>query len=63
MRRSPPELFSDVLLQRLERGLALLLDVDLDAVAVEPVLHVGELVVGLADQVRDVLLKAADLGR
>ena len=39
----------DPLADRLQRGLALLLDLEVDALAVEPVLQVGELGVGVVD--------------
>ena len=51
----------DLAAQRLQRALALLLDLDVDALAVEVVLHVGEPVVGRVHDRRDVLLERGDL--
>ena len=41
--------------ERLERGLALRRDLDVDAVVVEPVLQLRELRVGVVDDARDVV--------
>ena len=49
------------MLERLQRGLALLLDLDLDSVLVEPSLEVGEVTVGVVDDVGDVVGEAVDL--
>ena len=51
----------DALADRLQRGLALLLDLQVDAVAVQPVLQLGQLAVGIVDVARDVALEARDL--
>jgi len=51
----------DLRLERVERRVALLLDLDVDALAVEVVLHVGQaLVRGVGDR-RDVVAQRGDL--
>ena len=51
----------DALADRLQRGLALALDLDVDAAPVEPVLEVGERCVGVVDVARHVALEALRL--
>ena len=57
-----PDALEHVVLERLQRGLALLLDLHLDAVLVEEVLDVREVVVGVPDELRNVVREAVDLG-
>ena len=49
------------LADRLQRRLALLLDLDLDAAPVQPVLQVGERAVGVVDVARDLALERGGL--
>ena len=53
--------FEDVLLKRVERGVTLLLDVDVDAAVVEPRLEVGQVMVGVANDAREVVFEDRDL--
>jgi hypothetical protein len=50
-----------VLAERAERGLALVGDLDVDPVVVEPLLDIGERGVGVVDQVRHVVAEGRDL--
>ena len=49
---SSPGALGDARAERLERGLALLGDLDVDAVVVQPGLEVGQLGVGVVDDAR-----------
>ena len=56
-----PRALQDVLLERLQRGLALLLDLDLDPVPVQKRLEIRQVVVGVPDDPRDRLGEVVDL--